>query len=96
MGNPAGYSPERHSASCLRGEGCERPPVWPSAAPGRSARCSSLPSPVGRLEGLLNDPKAARRARVAALLTLYEKTSVSVMKRVSSAATEGSRSLSST
>lgn len=24
---PAGYSPGRHSASCLRGEGCEHPSV---------------------------------------------------------------------
>lgn len=91
---PAGDSPVCHSASCLQDEGGVHLSVWPSAVPDHSAHCSSPLWSMGQFKCVRHDLNE-REEHVAGLLTLYEKTSVTVIKTLSSAATEGRCSLSS-
>lgn len=71
-------SPARRSASCPLGGASARLSAGPSAAPGHSARCSSLPWPAGAadfnvLDGgdeLSGRAGASARRRVGASLTL--------------------------
>lgn len=92
---PPGASPVRHSASCLQDEGGGHLSVCPSAWPDGTHICSSLLWPTGQFKHVSYDLKGRHKnTHAAAALTLYEKTSVTVIKTLSPAATEGRCSLS--